>query len=112
VESSIETFRSLSQLEVEMRKTESAYIKADARFQDAEAIFQEAEQHLLQTQLERNAALRALNECHADLDRTVQMLREASPLGCEWKNQSDHQDAAPIQGNGRDVLVDDFMLKD
>jgi hypothetical protein len=118
VENGVETYRSLSQLESEIKRAERAYIKADVRYRDTEAVLKEAELQFLDAQDERDAALQALNDCHSDLDRTVVMLREASPIGCDWRNQSDRRATAmPLRAieNIETIEVEvmpDFMLKD
>lgn len=120
MKNAVETFHSLSHLEGEMKRAEQAFVNADIRFQEAEATFKEAERRYSIVRRERDTALGALNECHMDIDRTVGMLREASPVGCEWRNGVDLGDGL----DGRDVRdsrnamalpADDaltFMLKD
>ena len=113
----IETFRSLSQLESEMKKVESEYLNADTHLGEADAKLKEAEQRFLTAQRKREAALKALNECHSNIDRTLAMLRESSPAGCEWKSQADRGSSGYLLGPdvlGSDEFLDttsDFILK-
>lgn len=118
--SGIETFRSLSQLEGEMKKAERDYIQADtrlrdadSRLRDAEAQLKAAESHFLEAQYAYDGALRMLNECHSDIDRTVEMLREASPPGCEWKSKADRIATGPALEMNQTVSVPaDFILRE
>ncbi|MBW8754284.1 MAG: hypothetical protein JF595_09040 [Sphingomonadales bacterium] len=113
----IETFRSLSQLESEMKKVESEFLISDARLDEADANLKEAEQLFLNAQLKREAALKALNECHSNIDRTLTMLRESSPAGCDWKSQADRRASGYLLGPdvlGSEEFLDttsDFIMK-
>ena len=109
VSNSVETFHSLSQLEGEMKRAENAFVDADAIFQKADSAFKEAERRYTVARRERDTALSALNECHLDIDRTIGMLREMSPAGCDWRNEADSSTGvAAIPAD--DTLT--FMLKD
>ena len=100
----VETFRTLSQVEGDMKKAERVFVGADARFNDAHARLREAEAAFQDAHHAREAALRVLDESHAEIDRTVAMLRDSSPAGCRWRAQADSHVILPDNRDGFDLV--------
>ncbi len=110
MEDSVETFRSLAQLEGDMRQSEKAFVEADARFQQAQVAYEKALAAYKTAEDDRDKTLDDLNDCHREIDRKLEMLREASPIGCDWRKVADN-DAAPLILNGSGIDTSDFIVK-
>lgn len=67
--------RTLAQIESDMVTAEEAYAEAEERFKQA--------------QLDRDAALAAINQHQSELDEAITRLRDRSPAASLWQGKSD-----------------------